>query len=341
MTTSGASAFNPSITQMITAMYRKIGAIAEDETPTAGMFSDALFAGNALIKEWMALGIHVWTEEEAILFFQAGQNQYQLGGTLTSGTNIGGAGPDNCCDASSWVPMQLAAPASAGATSVTVTNTVAPNGVAVTANDNFGIVLNSGVAFWTTVSGAPVGNVVTLAAPIPAGQSASAQNNAFDYTTKIVRPLKVPAARQIYYQGGQSQGPRLTPMTVLSRKEYMDLPNPLDPGISTQFFYSPQLVSGIFYAWPNPQNANFGARFTWYRPLMDLTTPATTADLPQEWLNGLMWNIAMEMAPEFDVTPNRWTMIKEMAASKLDLIQSYDRETEPIYFGMSFDEARR
>lgn len=321
---------------MLTAMYRKLGVIAEDETPTAGQYNDALFAGNALIKEWMALGIHVWTEEEAILFFQAGQQRYLLGGT-----GAGGTGPDNCCDAYSWVPMQVANPVSGGATTVTVTNTVAPNGVAVTSGDNFGVVLDSGVAFWTTVNGAPVNNVVTLTNAIPAGQTASPQNNAFDYTTKIVRPLKIPRASQIYYQGGQSAGPRLTPMTVLSRQEYMDLPNPLDPGISTQFFYSPQLVSGVFYAWPNPQNANFGARFTWYRPLQDLTTPANTADLPQEWLNGLMWNIAQEMAPEFDVPPPRWQMIQQMAASKLDLIQSYDREPEPIYFGMDYDQAQR
>ncbi len=320
---------------MITAMYRKIGAIAEDETPTAGMYNDALFAGNALIKEWMALGIHVWTEEEAILFFQLGQNRYLLGGTGTGGT-----GPDNCTDANSWVPMQVAIPVSGGATSVTVNTIIAPNGVTVANGNYFGVVLDSGVAFWTTVNGAPVGNVITLAAAIPAGQSASAQNNAFAYATKIVRPLKVPRARQIYYQGGQS-GPRLTPMTVLSRKEYMDLPNPLDPGISTQFFYTPQLVSGEFYPWPNPQNANFGARLTWYRPLMDLTTPANTADIPQEWLNGLMWNLAVEMAPEFDVPPPRWQMIAQMAATKLELIQGFDRESEPIYFGMGYDEARR
>jgi hypothetical protein len=335
MTTSGTSAWNASITQMIAAMYRKIGAIAEDETPTAGMYNDALFAGNALVKEWMALGIHVWTEEEAILFFQAGQNRYLLGGT-----GAGGTGPDNCCDANSWVPMQIASPLSGGATAIAVSNTVAPNGVTVAAGNYFGIVLDSGVAFWTTVVGTPVNNVVTIATPVPVGQTAAAQNNAFAYANKIVRPLKVPRARQIYYQGGQN-GPRLTPMTLLSRKEYMDLPNPYDPGISTQFFYTPQLVSGEFYPWPNPQNANFGARLTWYRPLMDLTTPANTADLPQEWLNGLMWNIAMEMAPEFDVPPQRWTMIKEMAASKLDLIQSYDREPEPIEFGMGFDEAQR
>lgn len=336
MATSNTSAYNPAITQMIETMYRRIGAIAEDETPTAGMYVDALFAANALIKEWMALGIHVWTEEEAILFLQKGQNRYLLGGT-----GAGGSGPDNCCDANSWVQMAVANPVSGGDTTVTVTNTIDPNGTVVASGNYFGIVLDSGVAFWTTVNGAPVNNVVTLTNAIPAGQTASPQSSAFAYATKIVRPLKVPRARQIYYQGGSSGGPRLTPMTVMSRKEYMDLPQPLDPGISTQFFYTPQLVSGEFYAWPNPQNANFGARLTWYRPLMDLTTPANTADVPQEWLNGLMWNLAQEMAPEFDVPPPRWQMIQQMAASKLDLIQSYDREPEPILFGMDYDEAQR
>jgi hypothetical protein len=335
MVTSNTSSFNPAITSMITAMYRKLGAIAEDETPTAGMYADALFAGNALIKEWQALGIHVWTEEEAILFLQQGQPRYLLGGTGTGGT-----GPDNCCDANSYVLMQVASPVSAGDTTVNVNTTTMPNGVTVASGNYFGVVFDSGAAFWTTVNGAPSGNVITLANAIPVGASASAQNNAFAYATKIVRPLRVPRARRIYYQGSQD-GPILTPMSVLSRKEYMDLPQPLDPGITTQFFYTPQLVSGEFYAWPNPQDANSGARLTWYRPLMDLTTPANTADLPQEWLNGLMWNLCLEMAPEYDVPPQRWQMIVQMAATKLSLIQSYDRESEPIEFGLSYDEAQR
>ena len=336
MTTSGTSAFNPASTAIVNMAYRKLSVIAEDETPTAGQYADAVFAMNAMVKEWMALSIHVWTEEEAILFFQLGQNRYLLGGT-----GAGGTGPDNCCDANSWVPMQVANPVSGGDTTVTVTNTVASNGVAVASGNYFGVVLDSGVAFWTTVNGAPVGNVITLASAIPSGQTASPQNNAFAYATKIVRPLKVPFSRQIYYQGGQSMGPRLTPMSVLSRKEYMDLPNPLDPGISTQFFYTPQLVSGEFYPWPNPQNANFGARFTWYRPLMDINTPANTVDFPQEWINAIGWNLAKEMGPEFDVPPPRWQIILSEAEKKLDLVQGFDRETEPIYFGVSYDQAAR
>lgn len=304
--------------------YRKIGAIAEDETPTAGMYADAAFALNAMIKEWMATGIHVWTEEEAILFFQKDQRRYLLGGT----TN------DNCTDANSYVLMQLTAPASAGDTVIKVDATIGM------ANGNyFGVVLDSGVAFWTTV-GSFTDTTVTMVAPIPADQSASTQNSAFAYATKIVRPLLVPRCRQIFYQGGQS-GPRLTPMSVLSRKEYMDLPQPDDPGISTQFFYTPQLVSGEYYAWPSPQNATFGARLTWYRPIMDVNNPRDTIDAPQEWINAFGWNLAREMGPEYGVPAQMWSIILTEAEKKLELVQNYDRESEPIYFGMSYDEAQR
>jgi hypothetical protein len=59
-------------------------------------------------------------------------------------------------------------------------------------------------------------------------------------------------------------------------------------------------------------------KMTWWRPVQDFTSAATTPDLPQEWGLALIWNLAKEMGPEFDVTPNRWAMIKEMAAGHLD-----------------------
>lgn len=319
MTTAGVSNWNPSITQIITAAYQDIGAIAEDEVPTAGMYESALFKMNSFVKGLMATGIHVWTEEEAILFLQQGQYRYLLGGT----TN------DNCCDANGYVLAQLNSPANQGATSVVLDSTLG-----ISSGQFFGVVLDAGPVFWTTVNGVPVGNVVTLTAPLPGG--ASTQNFCFAYTTKIVRPLKVPRVRLLYYQG-------LTeiPMTVLSRKEYENLPQKKNPGTPTQFFYTPQLVSGEFYVWPNAATSNWAARLTWYRPIMDLVNPANTMDFPQEWALCLEWNLAVLMAPTFDVPPQRFQMLQGMASTTLDVAVSWDREPEPIYFGMDLDQAQR
>lgn len=313
MTTSGTVTFNPAITFIITSLYRKIGAIAEDEIPTAGMFNDALFSINAMAKGWMATGIHVWATDEMILFFQ--QNQYQY--------SIGPGSSDNFCQANSYNMTQVNQSVAAGATNIPL--------VSVTGMVNgqfYGQVLDNGAAFWTTIASINLStNTVTIAAPLP--YSASAQNFSFSYTTKLTRPLLIPEARLLTYSGFQK-----TPMTVLSRKRYMDLPQPQNPGTPTQFFYTPQLVAGQLYAWPCPANAGWGFLGTYRRAIQDFNTVANTADFPQEWINALLWNGALEMAPEYDVPPPRYQMLQQRAGYWLDLAQNYDRETEPVEFTM-------
>ena len=318
MASSGTTLFNPAVVFIITSAYRKLGVINEDENPSAGMMSDALFALNSLTKEWMATGIHVWTEEEAILFLQPNQARYLIGGTTTAVTS----------DANNWNLLTLASSAALSSTTITLVSATG-----VIDNQPIGIILDDGTTQWTTVDGTPVGNVVTLATALTA--SASSGNYVFTYTTKIFRPLKVPSARRFGYNGRIE-----TPMRVFSRREYMDLPNKTNPGLPTAFFYSPSLVSGELYVWPVPMNSSFGIRFTWYRPLQDFNDPNDTSDLPAEWINALTWNLAVELAPDFSIPAPRFAILKSQAAEKLELAEGWDREAQPIFFGVSFEEGR-
>lgn len=318
---SGSYDWNPAVTFIITSALRKLGAISEDEVPTAGMMSDGLFVLNSIVKELEATGIHVWTEQEWILFLQPGQNQYQLGPGST----------DHSADANSWLLVQLLTNAPALASSVTL-----QSALGVTSGQNIGIQLDAGPTFWTTVSGAPSGNIVALTASLPS--SASAQNNGFVYTTptQLVRPLKVPSVRRLIYKGLLE-----TPLTVFSRQEYMDTPNKRNPGIPTQFFYAPLLGAGQLYLWPTPQNSQSGARFTAYWPLQNFNTIANTAEFPQEWINTLIWLAAKELAPDFDTPPPRYSMILQQAEAKMLMVESWDRESEPIQFQIGYDGAQR
>lgn len=319
MTTSGTYAFNPAFVTVATQALLNLGVIGDEESPTAGQFTSCLIAINSLIKEWMASGIHVWTEEEAIIFLQQGQVQYA----------VGGATNDNVADANSWVLAKISQGAALGASTVTLASAIG-----IVSGMFFGVVLDTGSTFWTTVNGTPSGSVVTLAAPLPSG--ASQNQFCFAYTTKIVRPLKIPNARLLYYQGNLE-----TPMTVMSRQEYMDMPDKTTPGTPTQFFYSPQLVQGQLYVWPAPQingsTGAFGVRVTWYRPLQDFNAPSDTADLPQEWINTLIWCLAKEVGPGFEVTEAKWQRVVKMAEEKLLMVYGWDRESEPILFQL-YDE---
>jgi len=330
MTSSAQYTFSESCLQIISSAYRKIGAIAEDETPTAGMISDAVLAFNGLLKEWATSGIHIWTTQEAILFLQQDQARYLLG----TGTSPNPA--THCCDAFAYSVSQIISSAASGASTITLADTTGfVNGT------NIGIVLDSGTTQWTTINGVPSGGVVTLAATLTG--NASVNNFAFSYaqSATIQSPLRVPAARRIAWQGLIE-----TPCTRLSRQEYMDYPNKVNPGVPTQFFYVPELLNGVpqgqFYVYLNPQDSQSGMRFTYLRPLQDITTtPGQTGDFPIEWTNTCVWNLAQELGPEYDVPPNRWTMIQQQAANKLEMARGWDREPEDISFGYSFDQTQR
>ena len=315
MTVSGSSSFNPVVLDIIAQALRQLGVIDENETPDAAMYSTGLFQLNAIVTAAQATGLHVWTEEEAVLFIEPEQVRYEIGGP---GTNA------NTSDADDWIELTLQSSAAAGATSISV-NTI----VGVASGNNIGVILENGVTFWTTVNGAPSGSTVHLSAALPA--IASSGSFALVYSTPISRPLKVPAARLLYLQGLNE-----TPMTIMSRQEYMDTPNKLSPGTPTQWFYSPQRDRGLFYIWPAPVVSGWAIRFTWYRPLQDFFSPTDTMDFPQEWVSPLMWSLCRDLMGIYDTPPARQAYIENQAAAYAELVVNYDRESEPIQFGMDW-----
>lgn len=314
MTTSGSVSWNPALVQIINQALLNVGALAEGEAASASMYESAVFQLNAMAKAWEATGLHVWTESEAIVFLQPGQAKYSLGPTST----------DHTSDADGWVELTTTSPITAGQTALQVKL------AAVAVGQEIGIVLDAGPTFWTTVEAVPGPPSITLADPMPS--QASSGNYALAYTTPIGRPLKIPQARLLTLNGLNE-----TDMTILSRQEYMDLPQKNSPGVPTQFFYSPQLGNGLLYVWPVAQLSAWAVRFTWYRSIQDFMVPNNTADFPQEWINPLIWNLAKELAPSYDVPDAKWAKIKELADIYLVAAVSYDRESEPVRFGMDWD----
>lgn len=314
--TSGTYTFNQAAASIVDGALRKCGAIASGETPTAQEMSDALTALNALVKHWMASGIHVWAEADATLFLQPGQIQYQLG--------LGS--PDHATLA--WTQLTVGTTAAGGATVIPMVSTA---GVAV--GDNIGICLDAGTIFWTTVATFSASSV-TLAAALPS--QASASEFAFDYTSALVRPLRVPGARRFIYQGAIEN-----PIIPMSRLDYASLPDKTNLGAVTQFFFDPQIPYALMNVWPAPQDYSAALKFTAQMPLQDFDTVANVPGFPQEWLLALTWNLAMEIMLEYDVAPPRAQMIAQRAAETLSQCRQWDREPEPVYFGMAWNPTKR
>lgn len=320
MATSGVATWNPVLQSIIRKALLNVGAIDELEAPRMPLYQDALTTLNGLVKSMETTGIHVWAEAEGILFPQPGVPRYEF---FVDGSPINPAG--RACQADGWARYLTTAGAAQGATQIEIADTAL-----ITAGGAIGILLATNVIQWGTVVSVVDGTTLEVAAlAAPVNQGAYVIYIADGPSGRAIRPLKVPRARLLLLSNLNE-----TPMTILSRQEYMDLPQKTSPGTPTQWFYSPQRDTGLFYIWPVPVQAVYAIRYTYYRPLQDFLEPTDTADFPQEWVLPLQWMLSKELMTGYGVDQATEQRITRLADEWLDRVQSYDRESEPIQFGM-------
>jgi hypothetical protein len=317
MTTSGTYSYNANRDQIIRMALRKIGAFEAGETPDNQAVQYGAQKHNMMVKSIEATGLHIWTETEATVFLQPGQISYTLGTGST----------DHATE--SYVATTLSADAALSATTINVES-------ATGFGDGYqvGLLLSTGYLFWTTQVGAASGTTITIADALT--EELATGTVVYAYATNIVRPLRVVSARRYDFVSGL-----ITPLILYSRIDYRNLPNPNDSGIPNVVFYDPRggaNTQGILWIWPTATNPGQGIKMTWWRPVQDFNSAANTPDLPQEWLDCLVWNLAYKMAPEYDCPSNRYAMIKEQAAAALDLTMGFDREPESYLFGYNTDQ---
>lgn len=312
MTTASDTTYTLNRDQLIQTALVTLGARYPGEgvdTATMSYCSNML---NNMVLAWQALDLHLWLETEATLFLQQGQNQYAFTNT-TSG--------DHCTN--SYVETTLSASAATSATTVTLTSVT---GMSV--SDNIGIILDSGLTFWTTISAINTGTkVVTLASALTS--SATSGNYVHTYTSKIYRPLRIWQARRYQYNGATD-----LVMHPLSRPDYFALPFKTNLGDSVQYYYDPQLTTGQFYVWPKPTDSSYAVKFTYDRPLFDFLNASDTPDLPSEWYEPIVWNLATRLGPFCGKTQKAQELAPQ-AQQMLQQLLSFDREKTSNYLGIS------
>ncbi len=144
-----------------------------------------------------------------------------------------------------------------------------------------------------------------------------------DFTTR---------GRRIEDMRWQKTGEAEIPMWLLSRDEYFDLPNKDTTGTPTQFYYDPQLTTAKLYIWPVPNATGTTLKFTYARQFEDFDEQAHDPDFPQEWLNLLVYGLALEMAPEYSKEVPQ--LVAAQAERLLREVEGFDRELATIRFGV-------
>ncbi len=319
MTTSGTYAFTVNRDQIIRQSMLNIGKLDPDENPTNSEISDCSLVLNMMVKQWMgkgdfAPGLKVWTRRRGHLFLRSTTGQYAVGPTGTGWTET-------------YVAPTTTVAAAAGAATLTLSSvTGVANGYYI------GFELSTGDMQWTKVSGAPAGNVVTLAAVTTASVLSGAQ--VFCYQTTAQQPIVVETATLRDNQNND------VPLKLLTVQDYDLLPSktaPTNVSDPSAIYYEYQLGnSNLFTDIAGAQDVTKHIVLTYMEATQDFNAATDTPEYPQEYYLALVWGLSKLIVPMFRAvwTPQMETVYQLSVA----IAQKKDPERVTLFYQPGAEE---
>ena len=129
----------------------------------------------------------------------------------------------------------------------------------------------------------------------------------------------------------QVSGGDEVPMRIMSRSEYMDMPkNPT--GEPVALFYHPEHDNGQIYVWPKPDGA-YSIKFSAKQYVEDFDTASNNAFFPVEWLDAIVYNLAIRLCPKYSVRGEELRILNMQAREMLQDAENGDAEEGSLYIG--------
>lgn len=125
---------------------------------------------------------------------------------------------------------------------------------------------------------------------------------------------------------------RDTPLTMLSRQEYIGFSNKTSPGAPYSFYYDVQEANGIVSFLNAPVVATDVVHLQVQRQFYDMNLGVETFDFPQEWYQALKWGLAAELGSEYGIDLQRLSYYEQKAAMALEECFNYSVEEASVYF---------
>lgn len=114
-------------------------------------------------------------------------------------------------------------------------------------------------------------------------------------------------------------------MVPMSREEYHAMPIKTTEGYPTMWFYDRQRDNGTLYVWPAPDSTGGTLKFTYRRRIMDMDAGADDYDLPPEWEEAILYNLAERLIlPYGKMGSEEAKEVRRIAPIKYLAIKSWD-----------------
>ncbi len=154
-----------------------------------------------------------------------------------------------------------------------------------------------------------------------------------DQAAYVVSPRALRVTMCRYRQPGGTD----VPMMMFSRQEYYDQPNKLtSPSIPVNFYFDPKVDDGTLYLWPAPSAqtvaAGYTIRYDYVRFLDVMTATNQTLDIPQQWIEPIVWNLSKRLMTQYPVNDaGLATLVLSQAKEYWDRLMAWDNEPASLY----------
>jgi len=304
MATSGSYDFGLTGGGIVLEALELLGKAGTGMTVSAEDQATCMRTLNMMCKALQAEGIGLWKNVEATLFQTYGENSYSIGPTGDHCTALG-------------YKTEIYEASALGDSTITV-----DEDENITDGDVIGIELEDGTIQWTTVDGTPAANVVGLDDVLT--DDVTVDSHVYNYTSIIQRPVEIVEARVVRSTGHE------IPLKIVSRDEYLRLPNKTATGSAIQVYYDSILTNGKMWVYQACSDVKEYIKFTCRIPIEDFDSASNDPDFPQEWLLALSRGLAVLVAPKFGKVLDQTFL--GIASSLMESAKDFDVENVSSYF---------
>jgi len=121
----------------------------------------------------------------------------------------------------------------------------------------------------------------------------------------------------------------------LSQDQYKEQTPKTTTAVPVNYYYDPQLTNGSLYVWPTPgttEASEYTLDVLYHKPADDMDTATDDFEFPQEWLETIMYGLALKLAPIYGLPiEDRRQLYLEFKPMK-DKLNEWDQEDGSVYF---------
>lgn len=127
------------------------------------------------------------------------------------------------------------------------------------------------------------------------------------------------------------------PLKVISREEYYSLTDKTQQGVPVQVAISHDGLQAYLYLTPDSTTASSSTVLLYGYKQNDTIVDATDVlAMPQEWLRAVVYNLAVDLAPEYGVSIEDKKDVKRDAKEYLDMAVDFVPQENSTYFGVNY-----